>query len=271
MKFVHLLSKITGTPWLITEDALTNISALIETRLAGVAIVGSPLAADRSPLAADRPAPPAAPAGVAVIPIHGVIGKRLSPLEMACGGCDIDALETAFDAANADPAISQILLHIDSPGGTVTGVPELAQHIYDSKSKPVRAISDTLIGSAAYWLASSADEIVVTPTTQVGSIGAVLQVRETIDSKSPDGRTRLRVFRSGADKFAGADAPLTKEQETALQARVDQLGATFRSDVTRARPSVTPETMTGQVYFGADAKARHLVDAVVPNLATAAR
>lgn len=265
MKFVHLLSRITGTFWLITEDALTNISALIETRLGGLALAPATLRAEEP-----RQTLPAAP-GEVVIPVCGVIGKRLSPMEMACGGCDIDDLEEAFTKANADPLVSRIVLHIDSPGGTVTGVPELAAKIYESKTKPVDAVSDTLIGSAAYWLASAADRIVVTPTTVVGSIGAVLQVRETLDSKSVDGRTRLRVFRSGPDKFAGADAPLSNDQADALQAQVDQLGGMFRSAVVAARPGVAADSMTGRTYLAAEALSRRLVDAVVPSLATAAR
>lgn len=263
MKFVHLLSRITGTPWLITEDALDGIALLVESRLAGISM---PAPDDVAP----RTAPAATP-GTAVIPIHGVIGKRLSPLEMACGGADIDAIEGAFVAANTDPAVERIVLHLDSPGGTVTGVPELAQRIYEEKAKPVEAISDTLIGSAAYWLASAADTITVTPTASVGSIGAVLQIRETIDTRSADGRTRLRIFRSGADKFAGADGPLTPAQESAYQARVEQIGGMFRDHVTRTRPGVSAESMTGSVYLGNEALTRGLVDSVVPSLSTAAR
>jgi ClpP class serine protease len=195
-----------------------------------------------------------------------VIGKRLSAMEMACGGCDVGELATAFAAANADPAVSRIVLHIDSPGGTVTGVPELAAMIYDTKQKPVEAVTDTLIGSAAYWIAAAADSITATPSAQVGSIGAVLQVRETIDPTSADGRTRLRVFRSGEDKFAGADAPLTAAQATAYQGTVDTIGDLFRSSVTEARPRIAGESMTGRVYLGNEAMARGLVDNVVAAL-----
>lgn len=259
MRFVHLLSRLTGTPWLITADALDNITHLLQSRFEGQSL--APLA----PRAAHRPAATLAP-GTAVIPIHGVIGKRLSGLEMACGGCDVDTLAAAFTVANNDPAVSQIVLHIDSPGGTVTGVPELAALIYETKSKPVEAVTDTLIGSAAYWLASAADSITCTPSAQVGSIGAVLQVRETIDPTSPDGRTRLRVFRSGSDKFAGADAPLTEAQAAAYQGSVDTLGGLFRTSVNTARPRIAAETMTGQVYLGAEALSRGLVDSVVQSL-----
>lgn len=260
MKFAHLLSRITGTPWLITDDALANITSLIESRLDGVAL---------GEVIQTAAALPAGKAGTAIIPIHGVVGKRLSALEMACGGADIGAIEAAFDAANSDTNINRIVLHVDSPGGTVTGVPELAQKIYDTKRKPVTAISDTQIGSAAYWISSAADQIVVTPTAIVGSIGAVAMVRESATNTSADGRTRLKVFRSGADKMMGADGALTEAQAAVWQERVDFLGSMFRSDVTRARPSVGADSMTGLAYFGTEAVKRHLADRVVPNLAEA--
>jgi ClpP class serine protease len=261
MRFAHLLSRVTGTPWLITQDALENINTLLESRIAG--ITSEPVGAQ----AVD--APSKAPAGTAVIPIRGVIGKRLSSMEMMCGGADIEAIEAAFDAANADSNISRIVLAVDSPGGTVTGVPELAKKMYDRKRKPMIAVSDTVMGSAAYYLASAADEIIVTPTANVGSIGVVLQVRETLSTAAADGRTRLRVFRSGDDKMIGSDAPLTEAQAAMYQARTDKLGEMFRSDVTKARPNIADESMTGLTYFGEEAVTRGLADRVVRSLAEA--
>lgn len=264
MKFVHLLSRLTGTFWFITEDALENITHLLESRIAGVALQSAALKADSSEVALR------VSAGTAVIPIRGVIGKGLSPMEMACGGADLNAIEKAFDQANGDPAISKIILAIDSPGGTVTGVPELAQKMWDTKSKRLEARSEGLIGSAAYYLASAADEIVVTPTTTVGSIGVVGQIRETLDPKSPDGRTRLRVFRSGVDKMMGSDGPLTEEQAGHMQARADFLGQMFRDFVGTTRPRAKADSMTGLTYFGAEAVRRGLADRVEQSLATAA-
>jgi len=268
MRFAHLLSRLTGTLWLITEDSLANITSLVEARINGTLPAGTLPAGT---VAVDTaPAPVSAPAGVAVIPVFGVIGKRLSAMEMACGGCDIDSLATAFDAANADANISAIVLHIDSPGGTVQGVPELAQHIATTKAKPVRAVSDTMIGSAAYYIAAAADEIVTTPTAQVGSIGTALAVKEATGNAEPNSPTRLRVFRSGEHKLMGADKPLTEAQAAAMQARVDLLGDQFRAFVSAQRGRrVEAETMQGLSYFGDEAVARGLSDRVVQSLAQA--
>lgn len=258
MRFAHILSRVTGTPWFITQDALEGINALLESRMLGIAL---------QEVKSELPSGLSAAVGTAVISVNGIIGKRLDGMEMACGGCDVGALESAFDSANNDAAVGRIVLHMHSPGGTVTGIPELAQKIYDTKRKPVIAVSDTIMGSAAYYLASAADEIAVTPTANIGSIGTVLQVREVLSTTAADGKTRLRVFRSGADKMIGVDAPLTEAQAAIYQDRIDKLGAMFRSDVTKARPSVQADSMTGLAYFGEEAVARGLADRLVPNLA----
>lgn len=187
-------------------------------------------------------------------------------IEAMCGVTDVDTLAAAFTAANADPAVARIVLHLDSPGGTVTGVPELAALIASTKAKPVLAVSDTLIGSAAYWLASAADEIRITPTAQVGSVGAALAVREFVPAA---GGTRLRVFRSGEHKMMGADAPLTEAQAAYLQKQVDEIGAEFRGFVSAARPRVPASAMEGFVYRGREAVSLGFADSLHPSLAAA--
>ena len=60
--------------------------------------------------------------GTGVIPIAGVIGKGLSPLEKMMGSADVDAVSEAIDKMVANPSVQRIAFHISSPGGTVTGV-----------------------------------------------------------------------------------------------------------------------------------------------------
>lgn len=262
MKFAHVLSRVTGAPWLIMPDALEHINALLEARINGQVV----------PAPGENDAPAAPLTNVsrsAVIPISGVIGKRITAMEAMCGGVDVDAIDQAFMQANADSNIDRIVLHIDSPGGQVTGVAELAARMWDAKKKPMVAVTDTKLGSAAYWFAAMADEIWTTPTARVGSIGAALMVQEATGMPNADSSTRLRIFRSGADKLAGADAPLTEAQAKFLQEQVDYVGGLFRADVGMARPSIARESMTGNAYFGREALARGLVDRVVTNLSEA--
>src|SRR5207302_11309430 len=77
-----------------------------------------------------------------------------------------------FDAAIADPNVSAVVLDTDCPGGSAAGTPELASKIRAARGKkPIIAVANALMASAAYWIASAADEIVATPSADVGSVG----------------------------------------------------------------------------------------------------
>jgi len=96
------------------------------------------------------------------------------------GGTSITGFRAAFRQALRDPSVSAIIFDVDSPGGTIDGVPELADEIFAARGrKPMVAVANTQMASAAYWIASAADEIVVTPSGSVGSIG-VLTAREDL-------------------------------------------------------------------------------------------
>ena len=68
--------------------------------------------------------------------------------------------------------MGQIIFDLDSPGGVVYGVPELAAKIRAFRNtKPIYAVANSEAGSAAYWIGSAASKFYVTPSGQVGSIG----------------------------------------------------------------------------------------------------
>src|SRR5690606_37146136 len=112
---------------------------------------------------------------IAVVPVRGMIEHRSSFFSEFLGGASIEALRAALRAALADPEVAAIVLDIDSPGGTVAGITELAAELRAARSvKPIYAVANTLAASAAYWLASQATEVVATPSATVGSIGVLV-------------------------------------------------------------------------------------------------
>ncbi|MEL6316245.1 MAG: S49 family peptidase, partial [Pseudomonadota bacterium] len=122
---------------------------------------------------ARQAAPAALAGGVAVIPLVGAIMSRGAAMEETSGVETIGQFRAQLKAALADPAVARIVLDIDSAGGTVDGVPEAAAQIRASK-KPITAVANTEALSAAYWIASAADELVVTPSGKVGSVGVYM-------------------------------------------------------------------------------------------------
>src|SRR3990172_3897242 len=94
---------------------------------------------------------------VAVIPLRGVIAHRMDALDEASGGTSVVRFAQMFRAALADAAVGSILLDVDSPGGTVPGVQEMATEMLQAGGKGTKrivAIANSLMASAAYWLAS---------------------------------------------------------------------------------------------------------------------
>ena len=108
---------------------------------------------------------------VAVLPLYGTLLAR----QLGAWG------QVMFARSMSDPAVSTILLDVDSPGGTIYGVDELANKIYKARDrgKSIIASCNPLMAAAAYWIASAADEICLTPSGELGSIG-VFAVHEDV-------------------------------------------------------------------------------------------
>ena len=77
-----------------------------------------------------------------------------------------------MDEALSSRQIRMSVFDGDSAWGEVDGTPELASEIFAARGqKPIIAVVNTLAASAAHWLAAQADEIVISPSAQAGSIG----------------------------------------------------------------------------------------------------
>ena len=150
--------------------------------------------------------------GTMHINIEGPLLKSPDAFDYYYGGFTMYGdIISAIDAANKDVTVSDILLHINSPGGTVSGADEAAMAVKNSK-KPVKARVEGMAASAAYWIASQASEIVASsPADDVGSIGVVAEylpadgdsiIITTAKNKRPDIETdegRAAVLRNMAD------------------------------------------------------------------------
>lgn len=162
---------------------------------------------------------------VAVLPVFGTIAPRMNLMTEISGGTSTMMLAGAFRQALADPNVKAIVFDHDSPGGLASGTGELASEILDSRgAKPIIAQVDHLSASASYWLASAADEIVVTPGGQAGSIG-VYQLHEDVSKMLENKGVRPTIIRSSGSPHkveANDFEPLTQDARDHIQQRVDQ-------------------------------------------------
>lgn len=218
------LRAILSQPWAILPEALADILALADERAEG--------------FHAAVPSQRARGGAVAVISVMGVISQRPDMFEMLFGGgsASTEQIGAAFRAAVADDTVKAIVLNIDSPGGTTPGVMELADEIYKARgSKPIVAVANSMAASAAYWIATAADELVVTPGGEVGSIG-VYTVHQDMSALFEDMGVKMTLISAGDHKTEGNPyEPLSADAREYIQQRIDDRYAAFVGAVARNR------------------------------------
>jgi signal peptide peptidase SppA len=218
----------------MTLDKLQAIGAVLSARASGVSATPDEI---RSALGVSAAAPASRSVGsTAVIPIFGTLSHRMGMLSEFSGGTSYTAVRSALRGALADPNISAILLEIDSPGGNVDGLPELADEVYAARGqKPIGAIANTMAASAAYWLGSQVDDFAVTPSGVVGSVGVYMMHIDESQFNEKIGVT-ITYISAGEHKTEGnPDAPLSDEAKAYLQSQVDAIYGQFIAAVARGR------------------------------------
>jgi len=196
--------------------------------------------------------------GTGVIPIAGVIGKSLSPLEKMTGAVDVSDIADTIDEYAMNPQVTRIAFQVSSPGGTVTGVEELANKVRNI-AKPTMAYSDTEVASAAFWIAAASDKLVVSPSSTVGSVGVYMVVADYSEAAKAEG-IKMIVLKAGQHKAIGVPGvEVTDAQQAHLQEGVDEIHADFKAAVLKTRKMVKAEDMEGQVFSGKQAAQRGLV------------
>lgn len=197
--------------------------------------------------------------GVAIVPIIGPIVRRADFFSAVSGGTSTATIAQDLNRALDDPAVDAILLELDSPGGEATGINELARMLFEARGrKPVTAYVEGLGASAAYWIASAADEIVASATAGLGSIGAVMAVYDPqkLQSKQIE-------FVSSQSPKKRMD-PTTETGKASYQRIVDDLAEVFIGAVATHRgvseDKVLSDFGQGSILIGRHAVAAGLAD-----------
>lgn len=201
--------------------------------------------------------------GVAIVSIAGPLMRYETFFSWLFGRSTYGSLAIDLRAAADDPSVKAILLQIDSPGGMVNGVNELAQQIRSIRGvKPVVAYVGGDAASAAYWLASAADEIVADETAVVGSIGAMIGL-SVMNGEGPG--VKRFTFTSSQSPLKNA-SPGTADGNREYQRLVDELAQVFIEQVASNRNIKVDEVLEkygqGAVYSGNEALKRGMIDSI---------
>ncbi|WP_420023840.1 S49 family peptidase [Cereibacter azotoformans] len=205
--------------------------------------------------------------GVAVIEVTGTLVHRGGWIGQSSGTTSYEGLMAQITAAVADPSVRGIALEIDSYGGEVAGLFDLADAIRAARAvKPVRAFVAEAALSAAYAIASQAERIVLPRTGAVGSIG-VLLVHADFSQAMADRGVAVTLIHAGRHKVDGNPYEALPEGVRAdLQARVEASRALFAETVAAGRGARLTRQQAlateAQVLDGAAAVAAGLADEV---------
>jgi len=261
MKYERIIRAMTNEVWAILPSKLEEIIGVMEARVNGVAIDADKLleieAARRKPVRNGS---------VAVLPLFGTISHRAGSIESSFGTSS-EQFGRDFDALMDSPEVGGIVMDIDSPGGTAFGLDEVTTKIRNRRGeKPIVAVANAGVFSAAYWIATSADELVVTPSGMVGSVGVVAI---HVDQSELDDKVGLKptFIHAGKHKVEGhPHAPLEDEARAEIQKHVDMFHDKFVAGLAKNRNTTETRVRNdfggGRVFGAKEAIERNMANRV---------
>ena len=215
-------------PWAVLPDRLWSICVLLNGSFARQ---HAPI-----PIAPSDARRNAGIGAIAVLPFVGVAVQRTDAVGEALGLLSLWHFTQGLRAALADDAVGGIVIDVDSPGGSVYGVMELADEIYRSRArKPIAAVANSVAASGAYWIASAASESYVTPGGEIGGIG-VCDMHTDLSKGLEKAGIETTLISAGRYKVEGNPfQTLGADARATMQKRVDGYYRAFVAAVAKHR------------------------------------
>lgn len=292
MKYQHLITAFVQDAWMITEDGFSTVSRIIEERSRGHIPTPEELQAQIGNISygSDLAQMPGgmkyygSPSwmsgeevvnGVAVIALHGAMINRAGMFDSMSGATSPQQFARAVTKAANDPNVREIVLSIDSPGGTVSGTQTAADAVLNaSKKKHVIAVIDEMAASAAQWVASGASRTIINPNGIAGSISVIGTHADWSARYAMEG-VKQTILRTGEEKALGQPTESMDGRAVASRMRdMTVMHNQFVSSVATNRklkyemtdtpygPKATADWATGRIFIGKEAVTVGLADAV---------
>lgn len=268
MKYSHVLNYVASTPWAILPSKMDEILAALAFKAAGGEFTPEEIQARIGGAQPGTSMPSGK--GIALVSLRGTIAHRMGTMADSSGGMSAERFSCAIRQLAADETVGIILIDVDSPGGTVAGIPEAAQEVFNARAtKRIVAIANSKMASAAYWICSQAHELVAIPSAfdgVIGSIGVFTAHRNMAAALEKEG-VSITMISAGPHKLDGNPlGPLSDETRAELQAMVDSVYARFVKDVARGR-GVKPSDVKagfgqGRGLSAVDALAAGMIDRI---------
>lgn len=268
MKYERILAAINDKPWVITEEGMSAILAIVEMRIDGRRLSEEELNAR---VAANRRQRTKGAGNILVMPLHGPIAHRMNLLNDVSGVTSIEVFGDEFEDAMKDDNVAAVVLDIDSPGGEVSGIPELFDRMMSLRGrKNVVAVSNTQMSSGALWIGSAADTIIASPSAIQGSLGVRVQHIDRSKKIENDGLviTHITSAKAPGKLEMRDDAPLSDPDRERLQAVADDLHDDFERAVAKGRKMPVADVRSnfgkGRQITAREALNAGMVDGIAP-------
>ena len=239
MNLAHIAQMAFNQPLLATAELADTVTSFLKSKILGltndlmmnagkvgvIALVGS------------EEGSPEDGKNIAVVPVHGILVPRRGNITEACEEVmSYELLRSQLTKALNDDQVSEVVLDIQSGGGTAQAAFECAEFIYQSRAiKPIRAIINFNAYSGAYLLASACTEIIVSDTSGVGSIG-VYQKRVDLTQMYEANGIKIETFFRGARKVDfHSDMEMSEEERASIDASMESTYMKFVNAVAKYR------------------------------------
>jgi signal peptide peptidase SppA len=204
--------------------------------------------------------------GVGIIPMYGPIFPKSNLMTDLSGATSLETFKNDFNQLLMDDKVKNIILDIDSPGGSSDMIQEMGDTIFAGRNeKPIYAVANTQANSAAYWLGAQANQFYATPSGRVGSIGVYAAHEDVSERDKAEGR-KITFISAGELKTAGnPHEPLGEEARAYLQEMIDECYDSFVGAVAQGRgvnSEQAYEWADGRVFSATKAQQMGMIDGV---------
>lgn len=245
-----LKAHLDGQVFAVHNGAMSNLMAFANGDEPTAASPGTPAVANNSVLYQTK-------GNVAIISVDGAMAKK-GTSGLCMNVASYETIIQAADKAEVDNRIDTVLYRVDTVGGTITGIDEAGDRIFNSKKKTV-TFFENVGASGGVWVFSAADELHASEMTRLGSIGVIAAYSEPIE----EGTKRISITSQNAVNKA---CSLSGDCKAKLQATLDQYETLFFDRVER-NTGFTPEMIkttfnNGDVIFAKEAKEAGFIQSV---------
>lgn len=244
-----LLSFIGSKAWAISSQGLTSLASHAKSQLS----------IDFSDFFELRPESYITKNGTAVITIHGATVDSAPPIYEKLG--ILTQYSTIIkEIAEMQGMAKRYAFIYNSPGGTVSGLREMAEVIANI-DVPTMAYCQFAC-SAAYYSAVSCDTVIASPSAVVGNVGTILAWTDVRGYWEAMGITFNALTNDGADLKSTFHLAPDETQLSFLQETINQAGEEFREQVTANRPDIAEDVFRAGWYSGERAGSMGLIDGI---------